>query len=155
MIENKKYPTDLINGCIDCPNIEQRIGDLLADCAYKFALDYGFELYESDVQWIENNISKNSQNNIRDIFWQVDAAYLNGKKHSKFLLDYQATFFEQFIDTPDIPANVNQLLIYVVGIFFRHYKTKIDSAPYQHFFTEKWIRKTRGGGKNKYNQCVI
>lgn len=144
MVENKKYPIDLRKGRVNCPNIEQRIGDLLAKYAYKFALDYGFELYESDVQWIENNISKNSQNNIRDIFWQVDDAYTNTNAHSKFLLDYLATFFEQFIDTPDIPANVNQFLIYVVGKFFAYYKTKINSAPYQHFFTEKWIRKSRG-----------
>ncbi len=143
MINDKKYPIDFRNGRIDCPNIEQRVGNLLADCVYKFAFDYGFELYESDVRWIENNISKNSQNNIRDIFWQIDDAYTNEKKHSKFLLDYQATFFEQFIDTPDIPANVNRLLIYVVGKFFAHYKIKIDSAPYQHFFVECWLRKTQ------------
>ena len=86
MINDKKYPTDFRKGRIDCPNIEQRIGDLLADCAYKFALDYGFELYESDVQWIENNISKNSQNNIRNIFWQIDDAYTNEKNQSKFLM---------------------------------------------------------------------
>ncbi|MBQ6027218.1 MAG: hypothetical protein IJL21_01535 [Alphaproteobacteria bacterium] len=154
MVENKKYQIDLRKGRVNCPNIEQRIGDLLAKYAYNFAVDYGFELYESDVQWIENNISKNSQNNIRDIFWQVDDAYTNGKKHSKFLLDYLATFFEQFIDTPDIPANVNRLLIYIVGKHFAHYKIKINSAPYQHFSQKSGYEKL-AGGKNKYNQCAI
>lgn len=155
MVENKKYPVNNKTGKVECPNIEQRIGNLLANCAYKFALDYGFELYESDVQWIENNISKNSQSNIRDIFWRVDDAYTNEKAKSKFLLDYQATFFEQFIDASGIPPNVNQFLIYVVGKFCAYYKIKIDSAPGQHFFTKRWIRKTRGGGKNKYIQCDI
>ena len=33
MVENKKYPIDIRKGRIDCPNIEQRIGELLAHYA--------------------------------------------------------------------------------------------------------------------------
>ena len=138
MIKNKKYPVNYRTGRVECPHIEQRIDDLLAHHAYKFAVDFGFELYESDVQWIENNISKNSQNNTRDIFWKIDDAYTDGKKHSKFVLDYEATFFEQFIDTPGILPNANRLLLYTVGKL-RGYYYKIKSAPYQHFFIERWL----------------
>lgn len=145
MIENKKYPIDYKKGRVVCPNIERRIGDILADHAYKFACDFKFELYESDIQWIENNISKNSQNNTRAIFWKIDNSYIrtDGKRRSRFTLDYEATFFEQFIDTPGIPTNVNRLLIYTVGHLRGAYKDAICSvAPYQHFFIERWLEKT-------------
>ena len=143
MIENKKYPVNHKKWHIECPNIERRIGDLLANHAYEFSCDFGFELYESDIQWIENNISKNSQNNTRDIFWKIDDAYTDETKHSKYVLDYEATFFEQFIDTSGIPSNVNRLLIYTVGNLRAHYKSAIRSAPYQHFFIERWMETCR------------
>ncbi len=136
MTENKKYPIDLIYGRVDCPNIEQRIGKKLNQLAFKMALDFGFDgLYESDIQWIENNITKNSKNNIRDIFWKQDG-YTRETHKNKYFLDYQATFFEQFIDAPGIPLNVKRLLIYTVGIMRAHYGKK---APYQHFFIERWM----------------
>ena len=143
MAENKKYLIDYSAGRIDCPNLERRIGWGLARYAYKFALDYGFELYESDIKWIENNISKNSQNNIRDMFWRLDDAYTNEKAKSRFLLDYHATFFEQFIDLYGIPPNVNRFFIYIVGVLRSYYKTKINPASYQHFFIERWIETCR------------
>ena len=138
MVENKKYPVDYRTGKVECPHIEQRIGDLLAHHAYKFAVDFGFELYESDVQWIENNISKNSQNNTRDIFWKINDAYNNPQNKSQFLLDNMATFFEQFIDTLGIPPNVTRLLIYTVGTL-RAWAMMQKLAPYQHFFIERWL----------------
>ena len=68
---DKKYSIDYRNGGINCPNIEQRVGKILSSRIYKCGLDFGFDgFYESDIQWIENNITKNSQNNIRDIFWK-------------------------------------------------------------------------------------
>ena len=140
MTENKKYPIDLRKGCVDCPNIEQRIGKKLNQLAFKMALDFGLDgLYESDIQWIENNISKNSQNNIRDIFWKQDS-YTYETHKNRYFLDYQATFFEQFIDAPGIPLNVKRLLIYTVGIMRAHYGIK---APYQHFFVERWMETCR------------
>ena len=65
MIENKKYTIDYRKGRLDCSNAEQRIGDTLCRAVWRMALDFGLTgLYESDIQWIENNITKNSQNNI-------------------------------------------------------------------------------------------
>lgn len=89
---------------------------------------------------IENNISKNSQNNTRDIFWKIDDAYNNPQNKSKFLLDNMATFFEQFIDTLGIPPNVNRLLIYTVGTL-RAWAMMQKLAPYQHFLTQRWMEK--------------
>ena len=138
MTENKKYPIDLRKGCVDCPNTEQRIGKKLNQLAFKMALDFGFDgLYESDIQWIENNISKNSQNNNRDILWCFD-----NYGHSPYLLDYIATFFESFIDTPGIPRNVNRILICAVGRC-RAWYSKMETEPYQHFFIERWLEKCR------------
>ncbi len=34
MIKDKKYPIDYRNGSIKCPNIEQRIGQILSCHAY-------------------------------------------------------------------------------------------------------------------------
>lgn len=143
MIKDKKYPIDSIYGRVDCPNIEQRIGKKLNQLAFKMALDFGFDgLYESDIQWIENNISKNSQNNIRDIFWKQDS-YTRETHKNKYILDYQATFFEQFIDAPDIPLNVKQLLIYAVGNIRGHYYRTRKVKPYQQFFIERWMETCR------------
>ncbi len=139
MIKDKKYPIDYRNGSIKCPNIEQRIGETLSSHAYTFGVDYGFDgLYESDIQWIENNITKNSKNNIRDIFWKQDS-YTRETHKNKYILDYKATFFESFIDTPGIPRNVNRLLIATVGNMRAYYDMKIEVEPYQHFFVERWM----------------
>jgi len=143
MKKNKKYPIDYRKGSIKCPNIEQRIGKTLSSHAYTFGLDYVFDgLYESDIQWIENNITKNSQNNIRDIFWKQDG-YTHKTHKNKYILDYRATFFELFIDAPGIPLNVKRLLIYTVGIMRAHYDMKIEVDPYQHFFVERWMETCR------------
>ena len=56
MPENKKYSIDYRLGRMDCPNLEQCIGSILAHACYKAGCDFGVELYESDVQWIEANI---------------------------------------------------------------------------------------------------
>ena len=147
MINDKKYPIDFRNGRIDCPNIEQRIGRLLANYAYKAGFDFGIELYESDIQWIENNITKNSQNKNRDILWRFED-YFNSSKEKKdkspYITDYLATFFESFIDTPGIPDNVNRLLIVAVGRI-RVACKKRNMMPYQHFFVETWLHKTQEG----------
>jgi len=140
MTENKKYPIDLRKGRVDCPNLERRIGECLSQEAFRAGWYFGVELYESDIQWIENNISKNSQNKNRDILWRFD-----NFGRSPYLLDYIATFFESFIDTPGIPRNVNRILICAVGNCRAWYQ-KQEVAPYQHFFVESWLRKTRGGG---------
>lgn len=139
-LENKKYKIDYVNGRPDCPNIEKRIGYYLSHKAWKVAVDFGFELYESDVQWIENNITKNSQNNNRDIFWRFES---DEKHMSPYLMDYMATFFETFIDIPGIPRNVNRLLVYTVGNLRAWYNIKMNPAPNQHFFTERWLETCR------------
>lgn len=143
MTENKKYKFDA-DGHMNCPNIERRIGICLSGKAYSAWLDFGIELYESDIQWLENNITKNSTNNIRDIFWRLDS-FERGKNISPYFLDYTATFFEQFIDMPGIPRNVNRLLIYTVGYERFYYNIKKAPTPYQHFLVESWLRKTRQG----------
>ena len=154
MTENKKYPIDLREGRVDCPNIEQRIGETLNYDAWAMSVDFGLDgLYESDIQWIEKHITKNSQNNIRDIFWKQDSC-THETHNNRYFFDYQTTFFEQFIDAPGVPLNVKRLLIYAVGNLRAWYQ-KIKVAPYQHFFIESWLRKTRGGGKSKYKQWVI
>ena len=143
MTENKKYPIDLIYGRVDCPNIEQRIGKTLNHDAWAMAVDFELDgLYESDIQWIENNITKNSKNNIRDIFWKQDS-YTYETHKNKYILDYCATFFEQFIDVPGIPLNVKRLLIYTVGIMHAYYDMKMEVEPYQHFFVERWMETVR------------
>lgn len=144
MINNKKYPIDYRNGSIDCPNVEQRIGKSLSGYAYKCGCYFGFDgFYESDIQWLEDNITKNSRNKNKDIFWQIDG-WERRKNISPYYLDYAATFFEGFIDTPGIPRNVNRLLIATVGYMRAWYK-KRQTEPYQHFFIESWLRKTREG----------
>ncbi|MFQ6760342.1 MAG: hypothetical protein ACLRFM_03015 [Alphaproteobacteria bacterium] len=143
MIKDKKYPIDYRYGSLDCPNIEQRIGKTLNHNAWAMADDFGLDgLYESDIQWIENNITKNSQNNIRDIFWKQDS-YTHETHKNKYILDYKATFFEQFIDVPGIPLNVKRLLIYTVGNMRAYYYMKVEIEPYQHFFIERWMEKCR------------
>lgn len=143
MTENKKYPIDLRYERVDCPNIERRIGNTLNHDAWAMAVDFGLDgLYESDIQWIENNITKNSKNNIRDIFWKQDS-YTRETHKNKYILDYYATFFEQFIDAPGIPLNVKRLLVYTVGITHSYYDTKIEVEPYQHFFIERWMETCR------------
>ena len=144
MTEDKKYLIDYRAGGLDCPDIERRIGQILNWCmASSFGLD---GLYESDIQWIENNITKNSKNNIRDIFWKQDS--YTYKTHTNiYFLDYTATFLEQFMDTPGIPQNVNSLLWFVVGKMRAWYNIEKPQS-YQHFLVESWMRKTRGGGEN-------
>lgn len=147
MVENKKYQIDIRKGRIDCPNIEQRIGELLAHYAYKSAFEFGAEFYESDIQWIENNITKNSQNKNRDILWRFEDYFNPSKKKknkSPYITDYLTTFFESFIDTPGVPDNVNRVLIIAVGII-RWASKKRNITPYQHFFVEAWRRKTQEG----------
>ena len=141
MTENKKYPIDSREGRVDCPNLELRIGSLLADMSYKAGIDFGVELFESDVLWIENNISKNLKNNNRYILWRLDDAYNNGK--SPYFMDYAITFYGDFIDMPGIPHNVNRILIYTVGNQSFWYKQKQLIPPYQHFFIERWLETCR------------
>lgn len=139
MIKDKKYPMDYIYGS---SNIEQRIGQILSSHAYKCGRVFGFDgFYESDIQWIENNITKNSQNKNRDIFWRFDSSW--GKYISPYFLDYTATFFESFIDTPGIPRNVNRLLIATVGYMRAWYNKTQEPALYQHFFIERWMETCR------------
>ena len=145
MINDKKYLIDYGAGSLDCPNIEQRIGKILSSYMFKFGFAFGLDgFYESDIQWIENNITKNSKNNIRDIFWKQDS-YTHKTHTNRYFLDYTATFLEQFMDTPGIPQNVNRLLWFVVGKMRAWYDIKVESAPYQHFLVEMWMDKTRGG----------
>ena len=138
MIENKKCKIDYSEGCLDCPNIDHRIGTLLASAAYQAGRDFGVELYESDEQWIENNISKTSLNNNRDILWGLETASEN-RKRSPYFLDYKITFFEKFIDMPGIPPNVNRVLLYLNGNKRFWYRQKQLVPPYQHFFIERWM----------------
>ena len=144
MSEDKMYPIDLRKGRVDCPNIESRIGESLSIYAYKAMRDFGIALYESDIRWIENNIVNNSQNRNRDIFWRIEDYYNHKEYRSPYFLDYEYTFFESFIDTPGIPANVNRLLIYTAG-YLHNWVRKLKLMPYQHFFVEAWLHKTQEG----------
>lgn len=145
MIKDKKYPIDYRKGSINCPNIEQRIGNVFPEHMYICGCDLGFDgFYESDIQWLEKNITKNSRNKNRDIFWQIDNSWEHGKYISPYFLDYMATFFQGFIDTPGIPRNVNRLLIVTVG-YMRAWYEEVEMKPYQHFFIESWLRKTNQG----------
>lgn len=145
MINDKKYPIDYEHAGLDCPDIERRIGRRLNHEAFLMAMFFGLDgLYESDIQWIENNITKNSKNNIRDIFWKQDS-YTYETHTNIYFLDYLATFLEQFMDTPGIPQNVNCLLWCAVGKMRAWYNIEKPQS-YQHFLVESWMRKTRGGG---------
>ncbi len=144
MINDKKYTIDYKYGGLDCSDIERRIGKKLNHEAFVMAMSFGFNgLYESDIQWIEDNITKNSKNNIRDIFWKQDS-YTHETHTNEYFLDYTATFLEQFMNTPGIPQNVNRLLCFAVGNRRAWYDIKVKSAPYQHFLVERWMDKTRG-----------
>ena len=146
MINDKKYLIDYRTGSLDCPNIEQRIGKMLSSYMFKFGSGFGLDgFYESDIQWIENNITKNSQNRNRDILWRFDDYINHQEYYSPYISDYSATFLEQFMDTPGIPQNVNRLLWFAVGRMRAWYDIKMGSAPYQHFLVERWMDKTRGG----------
>lgn len=141
---DKKYPIDYRKGSICCPNIEQRVGKILSSHMYKCGLDFGFDgFYESDIKWIENNITKNSQNKNRDIFWRFED-YTHAKNISPYILDYMTTFFQGFIDKPGISRSVNRLLISTVG-YMRAWYQKWEPEPYQHFLVESWLRKNRQG----------
>lgn len=143
MTEDKKYLIDYRAGGLDCPDIERRIGTTLPAQMYSYGINLGFDgFYESDIQWIENNITKNSQNKNRDIFWRLDSCLDREKNISPYFLDYTATFFEQFIDMPGIPRNVNGLLIYTVGRLRAWYNVE-TVALYQHFFIERWMETCR------------
>lgn len=143
MQENKKYLINYREGRMDCPNLEQRIGSILAHMCYKAGRDFGVELYESDVQWIENNISKNSQNNNRDILWILENSYSGKVRYSPYLMDYLITFFEKFIGMHGIPCNVNRILLYLSGYYRFWYSKKCLNSQYQHFFVEKWLETCR------------
>lgn len=143
MIKDKKYPFDYRHSSLDCPNIEQRIGQTLPTLMYSCGINSGFDgFYESDIQWLETNITKNSQNKNRDIYWRLDSCLDRERNISPYYLDYAATFFEQFINMPGIPRNVNRLLIYIVGCHRAWYYIE-PVASYQHFFIERWMETCR------------
>lgn len=104
MNKNVKYPIDYRNGHPDCLGVKKRIGSLLSRKAYNVAVDFGFYLYESDVQWIEKNITKNSTNNNRDIFWRFDS-YTHSKNKSPYVMDYMAIFLNN-----SLMCKVSQLM---------------------------------------------
>ena len=100
---------------------------------------FGVELYESDVQYIEKIFLK-IHKITTGIYYGV--LIVNMEKYSPYLLDYIATFFEGFINTPSIPHNMNIILIFAVDRYRAYYSVitgKIE--PYQHFFHRKMARK--------------
>ena len=120
------------NGAQACSRLdmERRIGRKL----YKICYTHSINLYESSVQWIENNISKCSPT--RNIFWKIDDSNTNN-------LPYAIAFFENFIDKPGIPSDVNRALIFFVGYSRALYETYIvvnEPLPLYHwFFIEHWL----------------
>ena len=115
------------------PDIERRIGSRL----YRTAAKYKLKLNESDVIWIENNISKNSKH--RDLFWLIDST--EPKNRNIETLNYIATFFNQFIDMPDIPRNVNKVLIALSGEYWAWYKKWVKDFGSRDFLIERWLEK--------------
>ena len=120
------------NGAQVCSRLdmERRIGRKL----YAICYSHSINLYESGVQWIENNISKCSPT--RNIFWKIDDSTEND-------LPYAIAFFENFIDKPGIPSDTNRALIFFVGYSRALYETyTIVNEPlplYHWFFIEHWL----------------
>ena len=109
--------------------LKKRIGWILLSTAE----DAKYELYESDVQWIEKNIASHP------LFRTINKTLCGGPN----VYEYQIVFFERFLDSPGIPPRVNKLLAYEIG-WCREmnkqqngYKVPVT----QQFFCELWLQR--------------
>lgn len=109
--------------------LKKRIGWILLSTAE----DAKYELYESDVQWIEKNIASHP------LFRTINKTLCGGPN----VYEYQIVFFERFLDIPGIPPRVNKLLAYEIG-WCREmnkqqngYKVPVT----QQFFCELWLQR--------------
>ena len=109
--------------------LKKRIGWILLSTAE----DAKYELYESDVQWIEKNIASHP------LFRTINKTLWGGPN----VYEYQIVFFERFLDVPGIPPRVNKLLAYEIG-WCREmnkqqngYKVPVT----QRFFCELWLQR--------------
>ena len=109
--------------------LKKRIGWILV-CMAEYAK---YELYESDVQWIEKNIASHPLfRTINETLW----GGLNG-------FEYQVIFFERFLDIPGIPPRVNKLLVLEIGYCKEmNRRQNDDKVPVtQRFFCELWLQR--------------
>ena len=105
---------------------------------YNFARNENLELSETDVQWIERNITSHK------LFRVINCdVYTYGHPN---LYAYVGEFFSMFLDISGIPSRVNNLLIYVIGVCREYDKNQYGAPiePTRIFFIDSWIRKTRG-----------
>ena len=111
--------------------LERRIGWILP-CMAK---DAKYDLYESDVKWIEKNIVTHPL--FRTVHKTIEYG-LNG-------FEYRVIFFERFLDMPGIPPRVNKLLAYEIGFCKEMNKTQNDDKvpPTQRFFCELWLQRQK------------
>jgi hypothetical protein len=109
--------------------LKKRIGWILV-CMAEHAK---YELYESDVQWIEKNIATHP------LFRTVHKTIEHGLNN----FEYQVIFFERFLDIPGIPPRVNKLLIYEIGHCKEMNKMQNNNKvpPTQRFFCELWLQR--------------
>ena len=108
--------------------LKKRIGWILV-CMAEYAK---YELYESDVQWIEKNIATHP------LFRTVHKI-----EYGLNDFEYQVIFFERFLDIPGIPPRVNKLLVYEIGYCNElNRKQNHDKVPVtQRFFCELWLQR--------------
>ena len=117
-----------VNVSWDNQELKKRIGWILV-C---MAEDAKYELYESDVQWIEKNIASHP------LFRTIHETIEGGLN----CFEYLVIFFERFLDTPDIPPRVNKLLVYEIGYSME--MNKRHKMPVsQRFFCELWLQRQK------------
>lgn len=111
------------------PELERRIGDSL----YAFGCDGKYELYESDVLWIEKNITSHP------LFRVVDKTAQRGLN----VYEYNNIFYEQFLNAPKIPKRVQKLLTYSLGVCKEYNKRQNNNKipETQRFFCELWLER--------------
>jgi len=123
-LEDKKVKVSYEN-----EELEKRIGWILVAMAEHAK----YELYESDVKWIEKNIATHP------LFRTVNKTVENGPN----VFEYQVLFFERFLDMPGIPPRVNKLLAYEIG-FCREMNKRQNNNKVpanQQFFCELWLQR--------------
>ena len=123
MIENKVYFLK------KNPELQSRIGGWL----YNLGRDANFELSETDVRWIERNITSHR-------LFRVIEGNVSPYGHSNTYA-YVAEFFLMFLDTPETPVKVNKLLVYVIGICKTFDKNQYEASiePTRIFFIQRWM----------------
>ncbi len=126
-IQNKEDKK--INVSYGNEELKKRIGWILV-CTAEYAK---YELYESDVQWIEKHIASHP------LFRTINTTMMGGPN----VYEYPVLFFEQFLDMPGIPSRVNKLLAYEIGFDMEMNKGQNNNkVPVtQRFFCELWLQR--------------